>query len=90
MMIQTTGLGQVSELQCQQPGDILAIEVTEAVAADELSMLENLDWWKQLDREGGVTTFVSSQYRPSSRNSARVTRQLPHRVLSRSLPTAPT
>ncbi len=54
-VIQTAGLEQVTELQCQRPGCLLAIEVTEAIPADRLSALENLEWWERLDREGGVT-----------------------------------
>lgn len=54
-VIQTAGLEQVTELQCQRPGCLLAIEVTEAIPADQLSTLENLEWWERLDREGGVT-----------------------------------
>jgi hypothetical protein len=51
----SAGLEQVTELQCQRPGCLLAIEVTEAISADQLSTLENLEWWERLDREGGVT-----------------------------------
>jgi len=54
-VIQTAGLEQVTELQCQRPGCLLAIEVTEAISADHLSTLENLEWWERLDREAGVT-----------------------------------
>jgi len=39
-VIQTAGLEQVTELQCQRPGCLLAIEV---------------EWWERLDREAGVT-----------------------------------
>jgi len=54
-VIQSAGLEEVTELQCQRPGCLLAIEVTEAISPDELSTLENLEWWERLDREAGVT-----------------------------------
>jgi len=54
-VIQTAGLEQVTELQCQRPGCLLAIEATEAIPADQLSTLENLEWWERLDQEAGLT-----------------------------------
>ncbi|OYR40535.1 hypothetical protein DJ82_07275 [Halorubrum sp. Ib24] len=54
-VIQMTGLERVTELQCQRPGCLLAIEVTEPIPTDQLSTLENLEWWERLNREGGVT-----------------------------------
>jgi len=54
-VIRSAGLEEVTELQCQRPGCLLAIEVTEAISPDELSTLENLEWWERLDREAGVT-----------------------------------
>lgn len=54
-VVQTGGLEQVTELQCQRPGCLLAIEVTEAIPADRLSTVENLEWWERLDREAGAS-----------------------------------
>jgi len=54
-VLQRAGLEQVTELQCQRPGCLLAIKVTEAIPGDQFSTLENLEWWEQLDRAGGVT-----------------------------------
>ncbi|MFC5973733.1 helix-turn-helix domain-containing protein [Halomarina salina] len=54
-VIQSAGLEQVNELQCQRPGCLLAIEVRDPIPAAQFSTLENLEWWEQIDRDDGVT-----------------------------------
>lgn len=54
-VIRTAGLERVTELQCQRPGCLLAIDVTDAIPDDRLSTVANVEWWERLDREGGIT-----------------------------------
>lgn len=53
--VQAAGLEQVTELQCRRPGCLLVVEVMEPIPDTELSGLDNVDWWEELDREHGVT-----------------------------------
>lgn len=52
--VQTAGLEQVTELQCQRPGCLLVVDVAEPIPDARLAELDNLEWWEALDRDRGV------------------------------------
>jgi hypothetical protein len=48
------GVRDVSELQCQRPGCLLAITVADPVPDERLSSLADVEWWERLDGDDEV------------------------------------
>ena len=53
--VRAAGLEQITELQCQRPGCLLVVEVAAPIPDAQLSGLDNVEWWEELDRERGAT-----------------------------------
>lgn len=54
-LVRRAGLKRITELQCQRPGCLLAVEVTGPIQSDRLSALDTVEWWERIDGDEAIT-----------------------------------